>query len=64
MPEVVDLRAGVGIDDLPDGDAGLGFLVARLADEPVACGFVERSTESFAEGDVAVVTRVTTASLP
>jgi hypothetical protein len=27
MPEVRDLRAGVGIDDLPDGDQRLEILV-------------------------------------
>jgi mycothiol synthase len=49
-PQVANLRHA-----RDSSTAGLVFLVARLADEPVACGFVEGSTESFAEGDVAVV---------
>lgn len=49
-PQVANLRHA-----LSSSRAGLVFLVARLAEEPVACGFVEASTESFAAGDVAVV---------
>ena len=49
-PQVANLRHA-----LSSSTAGLVFLVARLADEPVACGFVEGSTESFAAADVAVV---------
>ena len=49
-PEVANLRHA-----LSSSRAGLVFLVDRLAEEPVACGFVEASTGSFAAGDVAVV---------
>jgi mycothiol synthase len=41
---------------LSSSQAGLVFLVARLGDEPVACGFVERSTGGYAAAHVAVVT--------
>jgi len=34
---------------------GLAFIVARLGDEPVACGFVEGPAADFAPADVAVV---------
>jgi GNAT superfamily N-acetyltransferase len=36
-------------------EAGLTFLVAWLGDEPVACGFVERSSAGYAVADVTVV---------
>ena len=49
-PEVANLR-----HSLTSSTAGLTFLVARLDEEPVACGFVEASTDSHAEADVAVV---------
>jgi ribosomal-protein-alanine N-acetyltransferase len=49
-PQVANLRHA-----LSSSTAGLVFLVARLADEPVACGFVESSTERVAAADVAVV---------
>ena len=40
---------------LTSSHAGLVFLVARLGDEPVACGFVQRSTAAHAAADVSVV---------
>lgn len=49
-PTVANLRHA-----LASSEAGLIFLVARLGDEPVACGFVERSTASHAAADVKVV---------
>jgi mycothiol synthase len=49
-PTVANLRHA-----LASSEAGLIFLVAWLGDEPVACGFVERSTAAYAAADVAVV---------
>lgn len=48
-PQVENLRHNLEATD------GLSYLVARLATEPVACGFVEPSSASFAPADVAVV---------
>jgi GNAT superfamily N-acetyltransferase len=49
-PQVANLRHA-----LRSSTAGLAFLLARLGEEPVAGGFVESSTETFAGGDVTVV---------
>ena len=49
-PQVANLRHA-----LSSSEAGLVFLVARVGEEPVACGFVESSTASYAPADVAVV---------
>ena len=49
-PQVANLRHA-----LRSSTAGLAFLLARLGEEPVAGGFVESSTETFAGADVTVV---------
>jgi mycothiol synthase len=49
-PTVANLRHA-----LNSSEAGLAFLVAWLDDEPVACGFVERSSAGYAAADVTVV---------
>ncbi len=49
-PQVANLRHA-----LSSSEAGLVFLVAWLGEEPVACGFVESSTERYAVADVAVM---------
>ena len=49
-PNVANLRHA-----LESSTEGLTFIVARLGDEPVACGFVEASAADFAPADVAVV---------
>jgi GNAT superfamily N-acetyltransferase len=47
-PKVENLRHN--LDSFPD----LAYVVARIGEEPVACGFVE-PTELYARGDIAVV---------
>jgi mycothiol synthase len=49
-PTVANLRHA-----LASSTEGLTFIVARLRDEPVACGFVEGPPENFAPADIAVV---------
>ena len=49
-PNVANLRHA-----LESSTEGLTFIVARLGDEPVACGFVEGPAADFAAADVAVV---------
>ena len=49
-PNVANLRHA-----LESSTEGLTFVVARLGDEPVACGFVEGPAADFAAADVAVV---------
>ena len=49
-PTVANLRHA-----LESSTEGLTFVVARLGDEPVACGFVEGPAANFAPADVAVV---------
>jgi mycothiol synthase len=49
-PIVANLRHA-----LESSTDGLTFIVARLGDEPVACGFVEGSAADFAPADIAVV---------
>lgn len=49
-PIVANLRHA-----LESSTEGLTLIVARLGDEPVACGFVEGPPEEFAPADVAVV---------
>lgn len=49
-PTVANLRHA-----LTSSQAGLTFLVARLGNEPVACGFVEKSSAGYAAADVTVV---------
>jgi ribosomal protein S18 acetylase RimI-like enzyme len=49
-PTVANLRHA-----LSSSRAGLTFLVARVGDDPVGCGFVELSSAGWAAGDVAVV---------
>jgi mycothiol synthase len=57
--KVADPRAHPTVANLrhaqDSSEAGLTFLVAWLGDEPVACGFVERSSASYAAADVTVV---------
>ena len=49
-PNVANLRHA-----LESSTEGLTFIVARLGDEPVACGFVESPVADFAWADVSVV---------
>ena len=49
-PIVANLRHA-----LDSSEAGLMFIVARLGDEPVACGFVEGPVGDSAPADIAVV---------
>jgi GNAT superfamily N-acetyltransferase len=49
-PIVANLRHA-----LESSTEGLTLIVARLGDEPVACGFVEGPPEDFAPADIAVV---------
>jgi len=49
-PNVANLRHAV-----ESSTEGLTFIVARLGDEPVACGFVEGPAADFAPADIAVV---------
>ena len=49
-PIVANLRHA-----LDSSEAKLRFIVARLGDEPVACGFVEGPVGDFAPADIAVV---------
>jgi mycothiol synthase len=49
-PIVANLRHAI-----ESSTEGLTLIVARLGDEPVACGFVEGPPEDFAPADIAVV---------
>lgn len=49
-PKLANLRHA-----LRSSTNGLVFLVARVHDEPVGCGFVEASSADFAQGDITVV---------
>jgi mycothiol synthase len=49
-PTVANMRHAI-----ESSTEGLTFIVARLGNEPVACGFVEAPTADFAPADVSVV---------
>src|SRR5919109_111705 len=57
--QAVDPRAHPKLENLrharDSSTSGLVFLVGRISGGPVACGFIEASSDDFAEGDISVI---------